>query len=251
MNRKTFLYRVGVVGVVGLMNPVRLFAHTAEGRFVPKELMGIHRPDLYGEGFNLRKEAATAFQNMVEAARKEGIKLYSASSYRSFDHQNRIWERKYNLYKKQGLSEQQIFDKIVEYSTIPGTSRHHWGTDLDVIDLSKSTPSDPLRASHFEEGVYRDLHQWLLKHANDFGFYEVYTNVKERKGFAYEPWHYSYKPLSIPILKAMNKLNLRDVLANLSLKGSEHFSQSFIDRYIRDNLNDINPVLQDESYEVD
>lgn len=242
---------MSAAGVVGLMNPFHLFNGITDSVYPAKELMGIHRPDLYGEGFNLRKEAAVAFQKMIDAAKKEGIKLYSVSSYRSFDHQSRIWEKKYKRYKSRGFSDQDTFEKIVEYSTIPGTSRHHWGTDMDIIDLNKSTPSDPLLAAHFEDGVYRDLHQWLLRYANDFGFYEVYTNEDKRKGFAYEPWHYSYKPLSIPLLKEMNKLDLREVLVNSSVKGSEQFTQSFIDRYIRQNINDINPVLQDDDYRGD
>lgn len=244
MKRKTFIYNTGMVGLAVLLQPSLIFAQSHH--FSAKELTGVVRPELFGKGFNLRKEAAEAFTKMMNAARKEGIKMYSVSSYRSFDHQNRIWEKKYNRYKNQGLNDQQVFDKIVEYSTIPGTSRHHWGTDLDIIDLNRPTPSDPLLADHFENGIYNQLHQWLVQHASEYGFYQAYTNVEERKGFAYEPWHYSYKPLAVPMLKAMNALDLKNVLANLPVKGSDKFTKSFINRYIDKNINDINPVLLSE-----
>ena len=32
------------------------------------------------------------------------------------------------------MDDEAAIDKIIEYSTLPGTSRHHWGTDIDIID---------------------------------------------------------------------------------------------------------------------
>ena len=67
--------------------------------------------------------------------------------------------------------------------------------------------------------------------ANDFGFYLVYTNTKQRKGFKYEPWHYSYKPLSKSYLNAYRKLNLKNIVTSENLMGSDHFSEAFINSY--------------------
>ena len=79
--------------------------------------------------------------------------------------------------------------------------------------------------------------------ANDFGFYLVYTETKNRKGFKYEPWHYSYAPLSIPMLTEYRKLNILKLLQKEDFFGIEHFTNRFVRTYIQDNILDINPVL--------
>jgi D-alanyl-D-alanine carboxypeptidase len=140
------------------------------------ELTGKALPELYGDTFKLRKEVAECFVEMRSAAELEGIKLFSASSYRNYDHQKRIWDQKHKKFTKEGLSEIDVLHKLIEYSTLPGTSRHHWGTDLDIIDLAVKPPVDALNEIHFNEnGVYSKLYEWLQKNANNYGFYEVYT----------------------------------------------------------------------------
>ena len=85
------------------------------------ELIGKGNPTMYGKGFSMRKEAYDAFIKMREAAAKEGISIHVVSSYRNYAHQNRIWERKYKRFTKQGLSPINAIKKIITYSTIPGT----------------------------------------------------------------------------------------------------------------------------------
>ena len=107
------------------------------------ELMGKADIDLYGEDINLRKEAHDAFVKMRDAAAKEGIKMQVVSSYRSFYRQASIFEAKYERYTDvDGMEPLPAIDKIIEYSTIPGTSRHHWGTDVDIIDGSVPAEGD-------------------------------------------------------------------------------------------------------------
>ena len=207
--------------------------------------MGKGEISLVGTSCLLRKEAAEAFRKMCVEAKKSGISIHSQSSFRSFDKQNEIWTRKYQRFTGQGLSSVQAIEKIIEYSTIPGTSRHHWGTDLDIIDSSKPLPKDPLLASHFQKGgVYEKLYTWLNTNANRFGFYEVYTNNHaSRKGFHYEPWHYSYKPLSQEMLQEYLKIDIKTELKKYKLVGIEHFSESFLERYITENIKGINREL--------
>src|SRR5690625_8033590 len=80
------------------------------------------------------------FNLMKKAAKEKGFNIHVISSFRSYSHQNRIWERKYRDFRNRGLSHQNTIDKIIEYSAIPGTSRHHWVTDLDIIDTTKGFP---------------------------------------------------------------------------------------------------------------
>ncbi|MFK5889459.1 MAG: M15 family metallopeptidase [Flavobacteriaceae bacterium] len=215
------------------------------------QLIGKEHPQLYGEGFKLQKEAYQAFIKMQKAALKEGIKIKVASSFRSYDHQNRIWQSKYMRYTEQGLSPQQAIAKIIEYSTIPGTSRHHWATDIDIVDGAVKAPSeDVLQAQFFEGGqVYNKLKKWLDKNANTYGFYLVYTKDPNRKGFKYEPWHYSYAPLSKPMLQAYLKLDIVTILQKNKLIGSAYFTTEFINRYKTNNVLDINNYLKPTTHE--
>ncbi|WP_031425278.1 M15 family metallopeptidase [Flavimarina sp. Hel_I_48] len=210
-----------------------------------EQLIGKGNPELTERnGYKLRPEAAEAFDKMKAAAAKEGIAFQVVSSYRDYAHQNRIWERKYNAYTANGLSPQDAIAKIIEYSTIPGTSRHHWGTDIDIVDSNQPANGDLLVPSKFHgNGPFCKFKAWMDEHANTYGFYLVYTQNGNRKGFNYEPWHYSYKPLSSGYLEQYKKLDVKKVLAEQKLLGNDQFSDEFITRYRDQNILDINPQL--------
>ena len=208
------------------------------------DLLGKSKRQLYGQSYQLLKEASASFDKLAKEAKKEGFRIFAASSYRSFEHQKRIWNNKYKKFTQQGLSPKESILKIVEYSTIPGTSRHHWATEVDVIDLSKTTPENPLSAEHFTgKGVYADLKKWLDEKAEGFGFYEVYTNVPKRKGFKYEPWHFSYRPQSCNMLTRYKQLNFPEIMRGLDIEGSQYFTSAFLEKYYKENILDINPEL--------
>lgn len=213
--------------------------------FSMEELMGKSDIELYGENINLRKEAHDAFLEMKAAAAKDGIDIKIVSSYRSFDRQVNIFERKYmNYTDNEGMEPLESIDKIIEYSTIPGTSRHHWGTEIDIIDGSGKADGDVLVAEKFEQdGPFGKLKAWMDENSEQFGFYLVYTNEPKRRGFKYEPWHYSYAPLSIPMLTTFRKRNIMHYLNKEDFLGLEHFTTGFIKTYITDNILDINPDL--------
>ncbi|MBT8206243.1 MAG: M15 family metallopeptidase [Eudoraea sp.] len=209
------------------------------------ELMGKADIDLYGENINLRKEAYDAFISMRDAALKEGIQIQVVSSFRSFDRQAAIFEGKYERFTDvDGLQPLEAIDKIIEYSTIPGTSRHHWGTDVDLIDGAKPAEGDVLVAEKFGPGgPYEAFKNWMDENSEKYGFYLVYTDEPRRRGFKYEPWHYTYAPLSVPMLSTFRKKNILQLLEREDFLGVEHFTTGFIKTYITDNLLDINPDL--------
>ncbi|KAA1243223.1 M15 family metallopeptidase [Aquimarina sp. RZ0] len=240
MQRKKFI-QVSAMGLIGLSSVS--FADF-QSPFDKKDLMGKGNPTLMGEGYKLRKKAHQAFLKMKSAALKQDIKIKVVSSYRDYEHQNRIWERKYERYTESGLSPIKAIRKIIEYSTIPGTSRHHWGTDLDIVDGSVKQPRNVLLEKHFHNGgAFTRFKTWMDHNASDFGFYLVYTNKKGRKGFKYEPWHYSYAPSSIPMLKEFKKLDIKTELQKTVLMGSSSFTSEFIQQYMNRNVLDINPKL--------
>ncbi|MDC9723320.1 MAG: M15 family metallopeptidase, partial [Urechidicola sp.] len=197
------------------------------------------------DGYLLQKEAHDSFLKMQEAALRDGINIEVVSSYRSYEHQTRIWTRKYKRFTENGLSPKEAIHKIIEYSTIPGTSRHHWGTDIDIIDANVERPESVLETFHFEnKGVFVNLKKWMDANANTFGFYLVYTNNENRKGFKYEPWHYSYRDISKEMLTQYQKIDIQELLKKDKLVGSDFFTDEFILNYINNNILDVNPELK-------
>ncbi len=148
-------------------------------------------------GMYMRAEAYDSFVSMFDAAQKEGVNLKIVSATRPFGHQKSIWEAKWNGSRKvdgKDLSKT-IKDpktralKILEYSSMPGTSRHHWGTDIDLNNLNND---------YFEKGEGAKVYAWLTKNAAKYGFCQPYSpKGKERPhGYEEEKWHWSYTPIS-------------------------------------------------------
>jgi len=194
----------------------------------------------------LKEETQNAFNKMRMVAIKEGIDLKVVSGYRSFTRQRQIWNRKYKKYKAQGLSPEAIFDKIVEYSTVPGTSRHHWGTDIDIIDRGANYSGDVLVPNKFHgNGPFCKMKDWMEKNASKFGFELVYTLNENRTGFKYEPWHYSYAPLSQKLLKEyLPETEFLLFLRNQEIMGMEEISDNRLLRYYQEHIKGVHPSLR-------
>lgn len=168
------------------------------------------------DGHRLQAEVARAFMALQLDARKAGFELTIASSYRSFSRQFAIWNGKAAGTRPihddqgrhisiEGLSRTQQLHAILRFSAIPGASRHHWGTDLDVYDSAAVPPAYPLQLSPGEVaagGVFDRLHCWLddrLAAGDSHGFFRPYG--QDRGGVAPERWHLSYAPLSVACAK--------------------------------------------------
>ena len=245
MNRNHFLKFIGATGFFVLLLPLKSFTFL-QNKFTRNQLIGKGNPDIIGDSYTskMHKEAKVAFQKMKTEAKKEGINIEVVSAFRSFQRQKEIFERKYKKYTSQGLTPSEAINKIIEYSTIPGTSRHHWGTDIDIIDGNFPKPKNILVEGNFYgDGPYCKLKEWLDQHSESFGFYEVYTNNSKRKGFKYEPWHFSYAPVSKPMLQEYKKLDLKAIFKEENILGNEYFSEEFIQKYRNQNILDINPDL--------
>ena len=155
----------------------------------------------------MHPQALAAYQNMQAAAEKDGIDLALASSFRDFSRQLAIFAGKASgniavkdqanqivpLYK---LSDWQKLQAILLFSALPGTSRHHWGTDIDVYQPS-ALGQNQLQLEPWEYqkgGPFVQLSEWLGDNSKSFGFYLPYDQY--RGGVAEEPWHLSYYPVS-------------------------------------------------------
>ncbi|RKR07859.1 D-alanyl-D-alanine carboxypeptidase-like protein [Maribacter vaceletii] len=243
MQRRSFIKKSGLTTLALSTIPSTILLEGNDYSIL--ELMGKEDIKVYGKGINLRKEAHDAFLEMKKAAYSAGIDLKVVSSYRNFERQVQIWERKYDNYTEEdGMAPIDAIDKIIEYSTIPGTSRHHWGTDVDIVDGYRKVEGNVLDPNKFGEGgPYEDFKNWMDENSEKYGFYLVYTDHPKRKGFKYEPWHYSYAPISKPMLTAFRRKNILLLLQQEDFYGSEHFTNGFIKNYVRNNILDINKDL--------
>ncbi|MEM1332923.1 MAG: M15 family metallopeptidase [Actinomycetota bacterium] len=105
-------------------------------------------------GHRLYAPAAASWDNLVAAARADGIEMRITDSYRSYDQQVDLVRRK-GLYSEGGLGAR------------PGTSNHGWGlaVDADVTDAR--------------------TREWLKVNGPRFGWIETVPR---------EPWHWEFRP---------------------------------------------------------
>ena len=146
----------------------------------------------------LRKDALADFIRMYDAAKADGINLQIISAARNFNYQKGIWERKWNGdYSHFGDSKERAL-KILEYSSMPSTSRHHWGTDIDLNSFENS---------YFESGQGLEEYEWLVANAATFGYCQVYSEkgADRPNGYNLEKWHWSYMPVSRHLLEVAKK----------------------------------------------
>lgn len=161
----------------------------------------------------MRTEALESFKKMHAAAKEEGISLLIISATRPFDVQKSIWEAKWTGKRKVDgkMLSKEVKDpkgraiQILRWSSMPSTSRHHWGTDIDINDLEPA---------YFERGQGLKEYEWLVAHAAEFGFCQVYSEMGENRPYGYqeEKWHWSYLPISKDLTNAYaQKISDQDI----------------------------------------
>ncbi len=179
----------------------------------PEQLTGVDDSHLItlADGHRLCPPVAAALGALQRDAAAAGFELAIASSFRSFARQSAIFNGKASgqraVHDDRGepvalaaLSPEQRLHAILRFSALPGASRHHWGTDLDVYDAAAVAPDYALQLSPREvadEGVFGPFHRWLdgrIASGRSHGFYRPYD--RDRGGVAPERWHLSYAPLA-------------------------------------------------------
>ncbi len=138
----------------------------------------------------LHYAAATSLLAMRDAASAAGMQLGVRSAFRDFDTQLSIWNRKWRgervLYSREGaeldhaaLPAEELLDAILSWSAIPGGSRHHWGSDMDVIDeaaIPDGYQVQLVSAEYAANGIFGRLSAWLDENASRFGFFPALSN---------------------------------------------------------------------------
>ncbi len=182
----------------------------------------------------LHAEVIEPFLRMQQAAAAEGLDIQVVSGFRSYDRQLAIWNAKAEglrpLLDAEGhfldislLSDDEKAMAILRWSALPGCSRHHWGTDMDIWDQAAVSPDYQLQLvpeEYASGGPFHALFLWLEEHAAAFGFYRPYD--RDRGGVAPEPWHLSYRPVAEQFEAQLDGAFVRKLLDNdgLRLKGA-------------------------------
>ncbi|MEH6581083.1 MAG: M15 family metallopeptidase [Halioglobus sp.] len=199
-----------------------------------EQLMGRdeHHLTSLANGHRLHRRAAEAFENLQRDAQLAGFQLEIASSFRSFERQCGIWNGKVAgerpVHDDTGqrlvvpeMSEDALLHAILRYSALPGTSRHHWGSDLDVFDAGAMPEGYQLQLSPQEVaagGMFDPLHCWLDERMaldQSYGFFRPYD--VDRGGVAPERWHLSFAPVACACESPCYRDTLESALATASI----------------------------------
>lgn len=190
------------------------------------------------EGVFLEMETADAFEKMKRSALDDGVEIRVVSGYRSFERQKEIWNKKIRDFLK-SFGEEEAVRWTLRYSAFPGTSRHGWGTDMDIT--GKERVINPLESKNYREGgIYYGVYKWLKGNAEKFGFYQVYIEESDTRDV--EEWHWSYAPRSREFLGLFLKKIEPNFLKGRGIELSEYVLNSF-EEYIKNYMLKINPNL--------
>ena len=187
------------------------------GKFIPAEdddFVIIDMAYASRENMYLHKDTYSAFLKMHAAAKEDSINLTIRSATRNFYDQKRIWENKWNgntlVEGGQNLAKTVADPKdraliILKFSSMPGSSRHHWGTDIDINNFENN---------YFESGQGLKEYNWLVENAPSFGFCQPYTAKDNQRpnGYNEEKWHWSYLPVAVPLTRFVEKHLLNNMI---------------------------------------
>jgi len=174
---------------------------------------GVLCPDAEAEelGAPVHRDVVGPLRALRDDARAAGFDLRVLSGFRSFDRQRSIWNRKAagelavldsdaKPLDVGTLTERELVFSILRWSALPGASRHHWGTDVDVFDAAARPEGYEIELIPGEVeagGMFAPLHDWLdacMATGKAHGFFRPYD--RDRGGVAPERWHLSQGPVA-------------------------------------------------------
>lgn len=183
--------------------------------------------------FNFDKTDASGkktkkFDRITADARKKCGSLLPAGDKQwnphDSDHET-CWKTKLSAAERQ--------KEILQASSAPGISRHHWGSDFDLFSTE---PAD------FETGkTFRDEFEWLEINAGTYGFLQSFTATSAPGGAGYmeERWHWSYYPISQALLE-FAKTHQKDIEKELFSRWGSASAFSFIKGNWKDFVFNVN-----------
>lgn len=195
------------------------------------------------QGYLVHKAIVPDLVRLQSAAQKAGFELAIASSFRSFERQLLIWNNKFTgvrpvldqheqIVDMTQLSERERVFSILLFSALPGASRHHWGTDLDIYDRNAVSDDYQVKLEQHEYdegGPFYSFNQWLNEQLPQLGFFKPYHRYLG--GVAAEPWHISHIKQSQKIETQLDINVLSQVLSHADIAGKATILQHLPDIY--------------------
>lgn len=173
--------------------------NTLSKRYIPEELVQEPNTKIW-----LKQAVYQAFCKMNQKMKEEGFSsLVLVSGYRTYEYQEKVFNRKVSNLIKEGLSPEEAKEKAPTIVAVPGSSEHQTGLAIDITNIDLAKEEDPLIEAFGET----DHGKWLDLHAHRYGFILRYPKDKiSITHITYEPWHYRY--VGVKHAKAIKKRSL-------------------------------------------
>ena len=207
-------------------------------------VMGLEQTHLIDIDTN-QKASAEAFLALCDLKKRlaaHGFVLDIASAFRPFSRQMEIFNAKYNMQRKvfdrdnnelnlENMSPMQRVEAICIFSSVPGFSRHHFGSDFDIYSKDLLPEGSSLALSSYEYtqgGYFYEMHQALVEYMAEYDFFMPYTGDNS---IGFEPWHISYYPSATKCLEVFDFDYACDHLKSLKYPWSESVCIYLQDKY--------------------
>ncbi len=179
----------------------------------------------------LHTKIISVVQHFRDVARQQGFDIGLVSGYRSFAHQLAIWNAKAAGQRpvlnndeieisREGMSNTDIMFAMLRWSALPGTSRHHWGTDFDIYDraaVSKDYKVQLTIAETKDNGPFSAMYTWLDEYLKNHTDKLIRPYAVDVGGVSPEPWHLSYKPLAKMFARSVTQDSIASVIKNTDI----------------------------------
>lgn len=155
----------------------------------------------------INKKIIKAFNNLINAANKNGTKLLVISSYRSISDQENVYNSAVNQYQNTGYTKEDAIKQTEKTINKPRSSEHHTGLAIDIVGVNAWKNIGNLDERLADTPEFK----WLENNAYKYGFILRYPKdkVNETK-VNYEPWHFRYVGVNLATYLTKNHLTLEE-----------------------------------------
>ena len=172
------------------------------------DLVALGEP-LAQDGSRVSRVCYDALVQMLNDCNKECPTVYVISSYRTYDYQAGLFENRIQRFQNEGYSREEAETLAAAVVARPGTSEHHLGLAVDIID-TRSWDLTEVQATLPGQ-------QWLMENCWRYGFILRYPEgTTDSTGIIYEPWHYRYVGTELAKELYDANLTLEQYLENLT-----------------------------------
>lgn len=160
-----------------------------------------------------------SLSRLFSEAEKNGFRFTLVSGYRSIAYQKNLFDQSVQRHRDAGYSLEQAQNMTLSYSQMPGSSEHHTGLAVDIIDTAFLNDRQDL----YDDVDQLISQQWLINHAVDYGFILRYPKTKVNwTGINYEPWHFRFVGQENAIYMTKNGLALEEYIEDLTTNSKSH-----------------------------